>query len=83
MQRRGDAEGLEVGRLTGANPIGVLDQLGHDQRGGEEGERRPVRTAEQLERRDDERGEAEGYHSGVRGRRAHLLCLSVRRPVFL
>ena len=63
--------------------VRVLDQLGHDQRGGEEGERRPVRAAEQLERRNAERGEAERDHSGVRGQRAHVLSLSVPEPLFL
>ena len=72
VQGRGDAEDLEVRRFAAADPVGVLDELGHDQRRGEEGEWSPVRAAQELERRDAERGQAERDHSGVRGQRAHV-----------
>src|SRR3954467_2570426 len=72
MQGRGGAEGAEVGRFARADLVRVLDELGDDQRGREEGKRCPVRSAEQLDRRNAERGEAERDHGGVRGRRAHV-----------
>ena len=76
MQGRGDPEGFEIGRLAAADPVGVLDELGDDQRRGEESERGPVvDSVEQLEPRDDERCEAERDHGGVRGRRAHAACI--------
>ena len=71
MQRGCDPERLEIARLAAADPVGVLDQLGHDQRRREKGQDRPVGAAEQLQRGHAERGEAERDHGGVRGQRAH------------
>ena len=74
MQSRGDAERLEIRRLAAADPVGILDQLGHDQSRGKEGEGRPTRdSADQLQRSDDKRGQAEPNHGGVRGQRAHVI----------